>query len=472
MLLKRKSRLPALLTGVLAIAMTLSMPVCSSAACGAEVTTAALTAVSETGNGNVLYQPIKITGTGMPDEQVFSVRELLTIKNESGLGLEAGCQVKSLGKNARGLDLKSFLEICGADLAADTVLEFYTGSVTRGGLTRSEVTLTGAELSRDGNSAVLLLPEDPQPGAYTVKTPALIISGSRDVILENVGEVMVGAAGNMQDPHYGLHATGLGGKLSYMESTELTVNFYDGENAGAPFKTCRFTLGEIEKMMREHPEKVSGNYFGVSGNEASKVKLGLGGFFDYFEGLSMEYLLTEKCGLRNTGGSAIFYDRDGKEYCRVSDLGYFFGGDRYLEIDSDHSVSGVTPIIGVSKNGAPLLPRHDHEMDGNVNFNTFNTNAVAAGFDTKIGLVKNVSGPMIAGLPNLDGAYGGYRQETSGSCSRIDLIVDRSDYPESPVGGGKSASVRSQKYLTDCFRPISRGGCGIAECLMIMRLFA
>ncbi len=466
--------MPALLSGVLAAALTLSMPVCSSAvcgdACGNEVSAAAVATESETGNGNVLYQPLKITGTGMPEEQVFSVRELLTIKNESGLGLDARCRIRSLGKDAGGLDLKPFLEMCGADLSEGTVLTFYTGSSAGGGLSPSGVTLSAAELTGENNRAVLILPEDPGQAEVSPDSLTVAASGSRDVFLENVGMIMVGAAGNMENPYYGMHATGLGGKLSYMESTVLTVNFFAGEESGAPFKTCSFTIGEIEKMMREHPEKVCGNYFGMSGNEASKVKMGLGGFFDYYEGISMEYLLAEKCGLRNTPGIAVFYDRDGKESGRVTDLGYFFGGDRYLEITDDKSVSGVVPIIGVSKNGAPLLPRHDHEMEGNVNFNTFNTNAAAAGFDTKIGLVKNVSGPMIAGLPNMDGAYGGYRQETAGSCIRIDLIVDRDDYPELLSGDSTRSADSTRNYLKKCFLPISGGGFGLVEYLRLARI--
>ena len=68
-------------------------------------------------------------------------------------------------------------------------------------------------------------------------------------------------------------------------------------------------------------------------------------------------------------------------------------------------------------------------MEGNIDYNTFNKNVNAAGYATKdIGLVKNVSGPFVAGLADLDGVYGGYRQETSGDCIRIDFYVNKADY--------------------------------------------
>ena len=69
-------------------------------------------------------------------------------------------------------------------------------------------------------------------------------------------------------------------------------------------------------------------------------------------------------------------------------------------------------------------------MEGNIHYNTFHYSSEALGFESKIGLVKNVSGPFIAGLANLDGYYGGYHCETSGDCIRIDFYVERNDYEE------------------------------------------
>ena len=45
------------------------------------------------------------------------------------------------------------------------------------------------------------------------------------------------------------------------------------------------------------------------------------------------------------------------------------------------------------------------------------------GVSCEIGVVKNQSGPFVAGLGNLDGLYGGYRVETGGDCVRIDIYT-------------------------------------------------
>ena len=75
------------------------------------------------------------------------------------------------------------------------------------------------------------------------------------------------------------------------------------------------------------------------------------------------------------------------------------------------------PVLAVSKNGAPLLPLHDHKMEGNVDYNTFNKNVNAAGYVTEdIGLVKNVSGPFAAGLADLDGVI---RRLQAGNVRRL-----------------------------------------------------
>ena len=216
-----------------------------------------------------------------------------------------------------------------------------------------------------------------------------------------------------------------------------------------------------EEMMAEHPEQVFGNYFGISGNEETKNTLGLGGFSDYYEGISLSWFLREKAGLKEGEGSALFYGRDDDLYGEVKDLGYFFpeNGDYsgyYLELSDICSVSGVVPVIAVSKNGYPLLPEHNHDLEGNVDYNVFNGNALAKGFETEIGLVKNVSGPFVAGLANLDGVYGGYRNETAGDCIRIDLYVDRGLYDGESAG--KYTDVPSDAWYAEYVNELSERG--------------
>lgn len=142
-------------------------------------------------------------------------------------------------------------------------------------------------------------------------------------------------------------------------------------------------------------------------------------------------------------GFALFYGRDNDLFGKVEDLAYFFPKDGdysryYLELTNTFSVSGAVPVIAVSKNGYPLLPDHDHDLEGNVDYNTFNAMLSRKGLKREIGLVKNVSGPFIAGLANLDGVYGGYRNETSGDCIRVvcmstNLSMDRAILQNIPM---------------------------------------
>ena len=379
------------------------------------------------GNADELYRPLKITGNLMPEEQIFSASDIAAIENEKSLGLTK-TRVRNIGGEditVQGLDLAEFLIMCGVEKEGreDAVIQLFADDPVR-----PEKTVSMADIMQYGAEAIL----EPQGSVYL-----------SDHIVSSVEKILVSTPDDLADPYYGFH---LREPLDYMQDIKFTINFIDkdryaaaDENAEA-FKTITYTLKEIEKMMTEHPEQVFGNYFGVSGNEESKTTLGLGGFSDYFEGLSMPWFLSEKAGLKDGEGFAVFYGRDNDKFGTVTNLHYFFpqNGDYskyYLELTNDLSVDHVIPVLCVSKNGYPLLPEHNHSMEGNVDYNLFNTNAKAAGFDTEIGLVKNVSGPFIAGLSNLDGSYGGYRNETSGDCIRIDLYVDASQYSETADGG-------------------------------------
>ena len=82
--------------------------------------------------------------------------------------------------------------------------------------------------------------------------------------------------------------------------------------------------------------------------------MGLGGFSDYFEGLSMSWLLSEKAGLKDGEGFAVFYGRDNDLFGQVSDIGYFFPengdySDYYLELSDELSVDSVVPVLAVSR---------------------------------------------------------------------------------------------------------------------------
>lgn len=413
------------------------------------------------GNGNELYRPLKITGNLMPEEQIFSTSDITAIENEKSLGLTK-TRVRNIGGSditVQGLDLAEFLILCGVERSAGegAVIQLFADNTDL-----PEKTVSMADIMQYGTEAIL------EPGGSVYLS---------DLIISNVKKILVSTPDNLADPYYGLH---LREPLDYMQDIKFTVNFIDkgrytaaDENAEA-FKTITYTMKEIEKMMTEHPEQVFGNYFGVSGNEESKTTLGLGGFSDYFEGISMSWLLSEKAGLKDGEGFAVFYGRDNDQFGIVKNLHYFFpkNGDYskyYLELTDTFSVDHAVPVLAVSKNGYPLLPEHNHEMEGNVDYNTFTDNAKAKGFETKIGIVKNVSGPFIAALSNLDGSYGGYRNETSGDCVRIDLYVDASQYPDDgngkdpgsnggQNGGGKYADVSADSWYAEYVNYLSEKG--------------
>ncbi|MGI6205200.1 MAG: S-layer homology domain-containing protein [Anaerovoracaceae bacterium] len=391
------------------------------------------------GTGNLLFTNVKITGTAMSEEQIYNVYELEEVYNEPALGL-ASSMNDTNGLTLQGLDLYSFLTMCGIDMtASDVSLTFYSRN-------SEDPVLTVPVTDVVQGNAIIAVAEGEKPLVTSESSDGydadaknsggplkIYIEGSDPV--ENVSGIRVSLAGQTEDPHYGYHNRD---PLTYMESTIFTVNYIDSskyeetDDNAMPFRTLTFTMQQLEQFASDNPDHVAGNYFGIAGNEEDKDTLGLAGFHDYFEGLDMSWFLTEKTGLKNTGGWAAFYGRDNDYYAEVKDLSYFFSGgdysDYYLEEDYDTLVTGVVPTLAFSKNGAPLLPRHDHEMEGYIDYNTFTYNAEKLGVITKVGIVKNVSGPFVAGLPNLDGVYGGYRNETSGDCIRIDIYTDRTQY--------------------------------------------
>lgn len=421
MLNLRKSKVLALAAAV-CLALTAVVPyspVCEPSFAAAQEGT------SQVGNGNALYEPLKVTGIRMPEEQLFNNEELLRVMNGlPDLTAEVPYDGDELPQPETGISLLPFLTVCGADFDGQDARIRIIGA-------EDEAVISVPDLIDGRVSVVLSIPENNE------QTRNAVISGpdGRSIIKDPV-KIIFGTQDDLTDPMYWTHDRD---PFRYMDPIVFTVNFVDRaeysdkDDEMQPFRTVRLTLGEIEDLILEHPDQVNGNYFGMSGNEATKGTMGLGGFFDYYEGLELNWLLTEVCGLKEGEGSAVLYGRDYDRFGQIRSLDYFFPenyDDYYLELTDEYSVSGVVPVLAVSKNGCPLLPLHDHDIEGNFEYNTFNVNATAAGFSSKIGIQKNVSGPMIAALANLDGVYGGYQNETSGDCVRIDLYVDRSQYSD------------------------------------------
>ena len=63
------------------------------------------------GNGNILYQPLKITGALMPEEQIFSGKDLNEILEAESLGLTKlrSYLVSGTPVEVKGIDLAAFL---------------------------------------------------------------------------------------------------------------------------------------------------------------------------------------------------------------------------------------------------------------------------------------------------------------------------------------------------------------------------
>ncbi len=398
-------------------------------------------AESAMGNANRLYSPLTLTGSLLQEEEIFTSANLAEIAGAEVPGISASAEVEADGVTITldGINLLSFLEMCSlaSDAEDSGVVQFF-----RTGDAEAAASVTLGEL-RSGEVQAVFIPDDVRAEDGSGPISVILRRGQEDTTVYGLRRIITGTADDLSDPHYGFHTRE---PLSYMQNTVFTVNFVDknrypqaDENAEA-FRTITYTMKEIEEMMAENPDQVFGSYFGISGNEESKHTMGLGGFSDYFEGLSMSWLLSEKAGLKDGEGFAVFYGRDNDRFGQISDIGYFFPedgdySDYYLELSDELSMNNVVPVLAVSKNGYPLLPEHDHDLEGNVDYNIFNQNAKALGFETEIGLVKNVSGPFVAALANLDGVYGGYRNETSGDCIRVDLYVDASAYEEYEENG-------------------------------------
>ncbi len=407
------------------------------------------------GNGNALYEPLKITGVRMPEEQIFSSEELLRVMDGlPDVVADAPYDGDESPQPEKGVDLKVFLKYCGADLeSADTRISI------RNGDPGSVYSFSAADLNEGTVSAVLRIPENNDQARE-----AIINDKNGRTVIGYPEVIIVGSEENMEDPMYWKHDHD---PFLYMAPEVFTVNFVDRavysdkDDAMKPFRTVRLTLGDLEKLITEHPEEVHGNYFGMSGNEETKNTMGLGGFFDYYEGLDLDWFLTEYCGLKKGEGSAVLYGRDYDRFGQIRSLDYFFPevyDDYYLEMTKEYTVSCVVPVLAVSKNGCPLLPVHDHDIEGNYEYNTFNANAIKAGFSSKIGIQKNVSGPMIAALANLDGVYGGYQNETSGDCVRIDLYVDKSLYSEDSSEKVSFGDVPDNAWYADYVKTLVRRG--------------
>jgi len=383
----------------------------------------------------MLYKTITMTGDSLGEEQNYAVTELeelvklcfeIQSLNNEKLAVSRTFSSDGNGTVFNGLDFIRFIDMCGIDTSGSG--EVY---MKCSGTETVELRLSELLKQPEEKRAVLAFSEDGNPlesnGTQTAGPIAVVYEkadGSTGVI-QNVTRIVFSGSETCDDPLYGTH-----NRAPHNESADITftVNIYKG-NAADCEKSVTFTTAQLEELAAGHPEAVRANYYGTIGNDKSKDSMGVDGWFDYFRGIDLWWLLTNQVGIESTDGSADFYSRDNELYTTVSDLNYLntaehTASDYYTLTRSKVKAYGCTPMIAFTKNGYPILPKHDHKAAGYHAYNQLNDTLEGLGVSTEIGVIKNHNGPFIACLGNLDGYYGGYEVETGGDCVRMDIHLN------------------------------------------------
>jgi hypothetical protein len=384
-------------------------------------------------DGTQLYQTLTITGEAMPEEEIYSVRDLeeliqLSFENESMYELELP---KTLYLSAEeetvlyGLDYLKLLELCGVDIdREDLQLTAESADGTQQSLNLGEMIAADTEFllafaTQDGPLASDLEPVSGEIALVAVEKENVTVIG-------NVTKMVLGSGDDMGDPGYRFH-----NREPYSQDNDktLTIEVYqkNAEYLGA-VRQKTFTTEEFELLMQNNPEHVVRNYYGTIANSESYLYMGNGGWLDFFEGLDFAWILTDQMNITDFSGYAELYGRDGEVYAQIDDLTYLSGEnaskDYYVLSSDGYKIPNAIPMIACTKNGYPMLPDHDHESVGYIAYNHLNDSLQSLGIETEVGVVKNHNGPFVACLGNLDGYYGGYQMETGGDCVLIKLYLD------------------------------------------------
>lgn len=371
-------------------------------------------------DGTDLYRTVTITGSAMPEQQIYSLYDLEELYRISF----GNMQMNQLGLTAEyedylGLDFMKFLDLCGADMTQESLFIHCQGI--------TEKSFSVNSLQKDGTLVLLVLGvSGTDSGQKGVMPRLLVIQEGKTESIEQLNRVFLGTGENMEDPEYGFH-----NRDPWLESADavFTVEVYrkGAEYLGA-VSTKSFTTTDMENLMKEHPEAVAGNYYGTIGNEETYPYMGVGGWLDYFEGIDLRWLLTEQVGLDSLSGSAEMVGRDGEIYASVDDLSYIEQSqdaeEYYVLTAEGMRIPEAVPMISCVKNGYPILPEHEHESAGYVAYNRLNQSLEQAGVETEVGVVKNHNGPFIACFGNRDGYFGGNEVETGGDCVLLRLYLD------------------------------------------------
>ncbi|MCU6761531.1 Uncharacterised protein [uncultured Roseburia sp.] len=392
-----------------------------------------VTSSEEISDGDDLYSALTITGTAMPEEEIYSVKDLedlitLSFENkkmyELGFPVSRKAAIDGETHTYYGIDLWKFLENCGADLSGKSL---YLSCVS--GKDGKTVTKNASQLVEE--QADVLLAVGTEQGPLSAETSPvsgplslIIIEKNKPIAVETVNRLTIGEKD--KDPYYRFH-----NREPYEKDQDktFTVEVYQkGSEYLGPVSTKTFTTKEFENLMKENPDHVVRNYYGTIGDQENYQYIGVGGWLDYFEGLDLAWLLKEQAGVEQLKGSAEFVGRDGEVYGTVEDLAYLSEKnkkeDYYILTTDGKRINGAVPMIACTKNGYPMLPEHDHESSGYIAYNALNQTLEQKGISTETGVIKNHNGPFTACLGNYQGYYGGDQVETGGDCVLLRLYLE------------------------------------------------
>ena len=393
----------------------------------------AVTSSEEISDGDDLYSALTITGTAMPEEEIYSVKDLedliaLSFENKKmyELGFPVTCEAEIDGETHTyyGIDLWKFLENCKADLSGTSL---YLSCIS--GKDGKTVTKNASQLVEE--QATVLLAAGTEQGPLSAETSPvsgplslIIIEKNKTTAIASVSRITIGEKD--KDPYYRFH-----NRKPYEQDKDktFTVEVYQkgSEYLGA-VSSKTFTTEEFEKLMKENPDQIVRNYYGTIGDQENYQYIGIGGWLDYFEGLNLAWLLTDQVGVEQLKGSAELVGRDGEVYGTVDDLAYLSEKnpeeDYYILTPDGKRIGGAVPMIACTKNGYPMLPEHDHESSGYIAYNALNQTLEQKGISTETGVVKNHNGPFTACLGNYQGYYGGDKVETGGDCVLLRLYLE------------------------------------------------
>ena len=253
--------------------------------------------------GAQIYYAITLTGNAMPEESIYSVRDLEELIRISFVN----SKMNALGLFAEndgyyGVDLIKFLDFCGIDKNTKKLNILFEDKDEHNKI------FSYKKLSGSQYEAILATGSSEGPFALQKQGDdgsAVVLMVFKDGKLKEqfpVKSMTAGKGRTPEDPEYGFHDRKL-----YKDSLDctFTIEVYHKDTAyRGPDRVVELTTAEIEDLMRENPSKVQGGYYGTLGDEQTFSYAGAGGWTDYFEGVDFLWLLKKKAKVSTLDGRA------------------------------------------------------------------------------------------------------------------------------------------------------------------------